>query len=68
MRIFPSGQAGRSGLPEISGRVIRVKNISGFQKRHPNFRGFFYYPTFRVPDKIGFGSGIPELPENCTAG
>jgi hypothetical protein len=30
------GRPGRSGYPNISGRVIRVTKISGFRKYYPN--------------------------------
>ena len=49
--------AGHSGYPKISGRVIRVFEISGFEKYNPKFVENNQNPTFRVPDISGSGSG-----------
>jgi hypothetical protein len=54
-------EGGRSGYPKISGRVIRVFKISGFENRYPKLQRVLQYPKFRVPEISG--SGIPELPE-----
>jgi hypothetical protein len=66
IRVCPvTSRGGRSGYPKISGRVIRVFKISGFENRYPKLQRVLQYPKFRVP-KIsgsGSGSGIPELPE-----
>jgi hypothetical protein len=51
----------RSGYPKISGRVIRVFKISGFENRYPKLQRVLQYPKIRVPEISG--SGIPELPE-----
>jgi hypothetical protein len=56
-------RGGRSGYPKISGRVIRVFKISGFENRYPKLQRVLQYPKFRVPEISGSGSGIPELPE-----
>ena len=56
-------RGGRSGYPKISGRVIRVFKISGFENRYPKLQRVFQYPKIRVPGISGSGSGIPELPE-----
>jgi hypothetical protein len=58
-----STRGGRSGYPEISGRVIRVFKISGFENRYPKLQRVLQYPKIRVPEISGSGSGIPELPE-----
>ena len=54
---------GHSGYPKISGRVIRVFEISGFEKYNPKFVKNKQNPTFRVPDISGSNSGLPEQPE-----
>jgi hypothetical protein len=56
-------RGGRSGYPKISGRVIRVFKISGFENRYPKLQWVLQYPKIRVPKISGLGSGIPELPE-----
>jgi hypothetical protein len=56
-------RGGRSGYPKISGRVIRVFKISGFENRYPKLQRVLQYPKIRVPEISGSGSGIPELPE-----
>jgi hypothetical protein len=56
-------RGGRSGYPKISGRVIRVFKISGFENRYPKLQRVLQYPKLRVPEISGSGSGIPELPE-----
>jgi hypothetical protein len=56
-----SGRGGRSGYPKISGRVIWVFRISGFENRYPKLQWVLQYPKIRVP-RIS-GSGIPELPK-----
>jgi hypothetical protein len=61
--IEPGYRGGRSGYPKISGRVIRVFKISGFENRYPKLQRVLQYPKFRVPEISGSGSGIPELPE-----
>jgi hypothetical protein len=55
------GSGGRSGYPKISGQVIRVFKISGFENRYPKLQRVLQYPKLRVPEISG--SGIPELPE-----
>jgi hypothetical protein len=55
--------AGRSGFPEISGRVIRVFQNSGSQISHPKLSKKYQHPMFREPDNSGSGSGFPDLPE-----
>jgi hypothetical protein len=60
---LPSSRGGRSGYPKISGRVIRVFKISGFENRYPKLQRVLQYPEFWVPGISGSGSGIPELPE-----
>jgi hypothetical protein len=54
-------RSGRSGYPKISGRVIRVFRISGFENRYPKLQLVLQYPKIRVPGISG--SGIPELPK-----
>jgi hypothetical protein len=61
--IWLGARGGRSGYPKISGRVIRVFKISGFENRYPKLQRVLQYPKFRVPEISGSGSGIPELPE-----
>jgi hypothetical protein len=56
-----AARGGRSGYPKISGRVIRVFKISGFENRYPKLQRVLQYPKFRVPEISG--SGISELPE-----
>ena len=58
-----SGMAGRSGYPNISGRVFRAFKISGFENWNPKFADKNQNPTFRVPEISGSGSGKPEPPE-----
>jgi hypothetical protein len=60
--LFPN-RGGRSGYPKISGRVIRVFKISGFENRYPKLQRVLQYPKIRVPGISGSGSSIPELPE-----
>jgi len=55
--------AGRSGYPNISGRVFRAFKISGFENWNPKFAVQNQNPTFRVPDISGSGSGLPYQPE-----
>ena len=52
-------RGGRSGYPKISGRVIRVFKISGFENRYPKLQRVLQYTKIRVPGISG--SGIPEL-------
>jgi hypothetical protein len=59
----PVLRGGHSGYPKISGRVIRVFRISGFENRYPKLQRVLQYPKIRVPEISGSGSGIPELPE-----
>jgi hypothetical protein len=54
-------RGGRSGYPKISGRVIRVFRILGFENRYPKLQRALQYPKIRIPEISG--SGIPELPE-----
>jgi hypothetical protein len=54
-----TGRGGRSGYPKISGRVIQVFKISGFENRYPKLQRVLQYPKIRVPGISG--SGIPEL-------
>jgi hypothetical protein len=56
-------RGGRSGYPKISGRVIRVFKISGFENRYPKLQRVLQYPKIWVPGISGSGSGFPELPE-----
>jgi hypothetical protein len=58
-----TSRGGRSGYPKISGRVIQVFKISGFENRYPKLQRVLQYPKLRVPRISGSGSGIPELPE-----
>jgi hypothetical protein len=37
-RSGPVSRGGRSGYPKISGRVIRVFKISGFENRYPKLQ------------------------------
>jgi hypothetical protein len=60
---FPTNRGGHSGYPKISGRVIRVFKISGFENRYPKLQRVLQYPKIRVPKISGSGLGIPELPE-----
>jgi hypothetical protein len=62
-QVETTARGGRSGYPKISGRVIRVFKISGFENRYPKLQQVLQYPEFRVPGISGSGSGIPELPE-----
>jgi len=54
---FATVMAGHSGYTKISGRVIRVSEISGTEKYNPKFVENNQNPTFRVPDISGTGSG-----------
>jgi hypothetical protein len=54
---------GRSGYPKISGRIIWVFKILGFENRYPKLQRVLQYPKIWVPEISGSGSGIPELPE-----
>ena len=60
---FRDTMAGRSGYPNISGRVFRAFKISGFENWNPKFAGKNQNPTFRVtfrvPEISGSGSGKP---------
>jgi hypothetical protein len=56
-------RGGRSGYPKISGRVIRVFKISGFENQYLKLQRVLQYPKIRVPEISGSGSGIPELPK-----
>jgi hypothetical protein len=56
-------RCGRSGYPKISGRVIRVFKISGFENRYPKLQRVLQYLKLRIPRILGLGSGISELPE-----
>jgi hypothetical protein len=58
----PWARGGRSGYPKISGRVIRVFKISGFENRYPKLQRVLQYPKIRVPEisgtrNFGFGFG-----------
>jgi hypothetical protein len=56
-------RGGRSGYPKVSGRVIWVFKILGFENRYPKLQRVLQYPKIRVPRISSSGSGIPELPE-----
>jgi hypothetical protein len=56
-------RGGCSVYPKVSGRVIRVFKISGFENLYPKLQHVLQYPKIRVPRISGSGSGIPELPE-----
>jgi hypothetical protein len=56
-------RGGRSGYPKISGRVIRVFKISGFENRYPKLQRVLQYPKILVPAISGSDSGFPKLPE-----
>ena len=56
-------RGGRSGYPKISGRVIQVFKISGFENRYMKLQRVLHYPKIQVPRILGLGSGISELPE-----
>jgi hypothetical protein len=58
---YMSTRGGHLGYPKISGRVIRVFKILGFENRYPKLQRVLQYPKIRVPGISG--SGIPELPE-----
>jgi hypothetical protein len=60
--LFPR-VGGRSGYPKNLGRVIRVFKFSGFENRYLKLRWVLQYPKIWVPEILGSGSGIPELPE-----
>ena len=62
--LSPRTMAGRSGYPKISGWVVRVSGISGFQKCYPKLAGEKKNPKIRVPENSG--SGLPEQPELTT--
>ena len=62
---------GHSGYPKISGRVIRVFEILGFEKYNPKFVKNKQNPTFRVPDISGtrhfeFGFGFTRTTRDAT--
>jgi hypothetical protein len=46
-------RGGRSGYPKISGRVIQVLKISGFENRYPKLQRVLQYPKIRVPGISG---------------
>jgi hypothetical protein len=50
-------RTGHSGIPEISGRVVRVLNNSGIQEANPNSTRFFRVPENSSIKKTGSGSG-----------
>jgi hypothetical protein len=50
---------GRSGYPKISGRVIRVFKISGFENRYPKLQRVLH-PKFRVRVRV-----FPNYPNYC---
>jgi hypothetical protein len=60
-KIGGTARGGRSSYPKISGRVIRVFKISGFENGYSKLQRVLQYPKIRVPEISG--SGIPELPE-----
>jgi hypothetical protein len=60
MRAVPGGRGGRSGYPKISGRVIRVFKISGFENRYPKLQRVLQYPKFRVRVRV-----FPNYPNYC---
>ena len=53
----PAGRTGHSGIPEISGRVVRVLNNSGIQEANPNSTRFVRVPENSGIKKTGSGSG-----------
>jgi hypothetical protein len=56
-------RGGCSGYPISSGRVIWVLRNSGNENHYPISAPEKHYPQIRVPAKIGFGFGLPNLPE-----
>jgi hypothetical protein len=50
-------RTGHSGIPEISGRVVRVLNNSGIQEANPNSTRNFRVPKNSGIKKTGSGSG-----------
>jgi hypothetical protein len=56
-------RGGRSGYPISSGRVIRVLRNTGNENHYPISAPEKHYLQIRVPAKIGFGFGLPNLPE-----
>jgi hypothetical protein len=59
----PTGRGGRSGYPISSGWVIRVLRNSGDENHYLISAPEKHYQQIRVPAKIGFGFGLPNLPE-----
>jgi hypothetical protein len=56
-------RGGRSGYPISSGRVIRILRNSGNENHYPISAPEKHCLQIRVLAKIGFGSGLPNLPE-----
>jgi hypothetical protein len=61
--ISAATRGGRSGYPISSGRVIRVLRKSGNENHYLISAPEKHYPQIRVPAQIGFGFGLPNLPE-----
>jgi hypothetical protein len=56
-------RGGCSSYSKISGRVIWVFKISGFENQYPKLQRVLQYPKIQVPGISSSGSGIPKLPE-----
>ena len=61
--MYARARGGRSGYPKISGRVIQVFKISGFENWYPKLQRVLQYPKIQVPGVSGPGPDIPELSE-----
>jgi hypothetical protein len=57
-------EAGHSGYPKISGRVIRVVRNSGIENCYSIFAPKKHYLKFRVPDNSGSGSCFTRYTRN----
>jgi hypothetical protein len=51
-------RAGRSGIPENSGRVVRVFKNSGIQQLNPNSTRYYLIPEISGTRNFGFGFGL----------
>jgi hypothetical protein len=62
-RVSVLRRAGRSGIPENSGRVVRVFKNSGIQQLNPNSTRYYLIPEISGTRNFGFGFGLTEIPD-----